>query len=58
MRADPVGLTRVYLVKLRTLDEVDRWFTLLALQPEYVISVAPAQDGRPLDVCAVHAANT
>lgn len=58
VRADPAGLTRVYLVELRALDEVDRRFALLALQPEYVISIAPAQDGRPLDVCAVHAANT
>lgn len=51
-------LTAVYLVKLGTLDEVDGRLALLALQPQYVVRVAPAQDGRPLDVCAVHAADT
>lgn len=46
-----------YLVELRTLDEVDGRLALLALQPQYVVSVAPAQDGRPLNVGAVHAAD-
>ena len=47
-----------YLVKLWTLYEVDRRFTLFALQPQYVVCVAPTQNGWPLDVCAVHAPNT
>lgn len=48
---------RCYLVQLGTLDEVDWRLALLALQPQDVVGVAPAQDGRPLDVGAVHAAD-
>lgn len=44
-------------MELGTLDKVDRRLALLALQPQYVVGVAPAEDGRPLDVGAVHAAD-
>lgn len=44
-------------MELGTLDEVDWRLALLALQPQDVVGVAPAQDGRPLDVGAVHAAD-
>lgn len=44
-------------MKLGTLDEVDGRLALLALQPQYVVGITPAQDGRPLDVGAVHAAD-
>lgn len=50
-------VVRSYLMELGALDEVDWRLTLLALQPQDVVSVAPAQDGRPLDVSAVHAAD-
>lgn len=50
-------VVRSYLVELGALDEVDWRLALLALQPQDVVGVAPAQDGRPLDVSAVHAAD-
>lgn len=46
------------LVERRALDVIDGRLTLLALEPQRIVTVAPAENGRPLDICAVHTSHT
>lgn len=46
------------LMEWRALDIIDGWLTLLALKPQCIVTVAPAENSGPLDICAVHTSHT
>ena len=47
-----------HLVSGIALHDAQRWARLLAFQPQGVIHVAPTKNCGPLDVCAVHGADS
>lgn len=46
------------LMERRALDVIDGRLTLLTLEPQSIVTVAPAENGGPLDICAVHTSHT